>query len=100
MNNKKTTFTSTAAASIIFAAMISMINDNRIKKGLSAVGFINPAIYAFYSDFSKDVVSGNNYCTSLSSVCCNVGFEAAVGWVISLSFHLIRRMLLMFYHFL
>lgn len=45
---------------------------------------MNPALYALASNFSHDVVSGNNKCCAghniSAIVCCSQGFNSVVGW--------------------
>jgi len=68
----------TSASTPEFAAIFSLINDQRLNKGLSPLGFLNPRLYnlaeqhpgeAFY-----DITSGNSKTT------CTQGFPASVGW--------------------
>ena len=52
----------TSAATPTFAGIVSTINDARLAKGLSTVGFINPTLYAgaSASPIGFDVTVGNN----------------------------------------
>jgi len=73
----------TSASSPSFSAVISLLNDIRLNKGKTTLGFLNPWIYqtaastpgAFF-----DVTVGNNIVTG----CCTAGnpggFDCAVGW--------------------
>ena len=70
----------TSASSPVVAGMISLVNAARMKKGLSAVGFINPALYALYQNFTIDITSGDNKCSAYGELCCDEGFETAEGW--------------------
>ncbi|KAK8091316.1 tripeptidyl-peptidase sed4 [Apiospora phragmitis] len=71
----------TSASTPVVAAMITLLNDIRLKKGLPVLGFLNPRLYASevvdaaFTDITEGVVNG----------CANqdhqqAGFKAAVGW--------------------
>ena len=66
--------------------MISLINSERLKNGLRACGWLNPALYLFspHEVFTNDITSGNNKCTALGRsgepVCCEQGFYALQQW--------------------
>lgn len=68
----------TSASTPVVAAMASLVNARRLSKGLPALGFINPQLYAAASNFT-DITSGENNCDASGS-CCSVGFYAAAGW--------------------
>jgi subtilase family serine protease len=70
----------TSASAPVVAGMISLVNAARMKKGLSAVGWINPALYALYQNFTMDITSGDNKCSAYGELCCDEGFETADGW--------------------
>ena len=75
----------TSASSPVLAAMITLLNTLRAKKGLPTVGFMNPTLYSNQpSSRYKDVTSGTNeYCstsTNPSSALKCSGFPTAVGW--------------------
>lgn len=63
----------TSASAPIVAGLITLINQQRLAKGKSNVGFINPVLYANPSAMN-DVVSGNN------PGCGTNGFSAVPGW--------------------
>jgi tripeptidyl-peptidase-1 len=72
----------TSASTPVTAALISLVNSQRIAAGKSSLGWFNPALYSMYnSDNSmvNDVISGENNCTA-GEVCCEQGFNAAAGW--------------------
>ena len=70
----------TSASSPVFAGMVSLVNAARLAAGKSALGWLNPALYAFSSKFIlKDITSGDNKHT-LSGLNCTQGFYAAPGW--------------------
>ena len=68
----------TSASAPVFAAMVSLVNNIRLSKGLGTLGWINPSLYKYYYQFTNDVTSGNNLCSE--SICCPQGFYAAEGW--------------------
>jgi tripeptidyl-peptidase-1 len=63
----------TSASAPVFGSIITLINEARVAAGKSAVGFINPTIYANPSAFN-DIVSGTN------QGCGTKGFTAVKGW--------------------
>lgn len=63
----------TSASAPTFGAIITLINEQRISAGKSAVGFINPTIYANPSAFTDIVTGGNQGCGT-------AGFTAVAGW--------------------
>mmetsp|Transcript_18166 Transcript_18166/g.29846 ORF Transcript_18166/g.29846 Transcript_18166/m.29846 type:complete len:597 (+) Transcript_18166:186-1976(+) len=76
----------TSASTPVFAAMLSLINDERLNQGLPPLGFVNPLLYklaASSPSIFNDVTQGNNKCTASAGpkpVCCKSGFNAAHGW--------------------
>jgi tripeptidyl-peptidase-1 len=71
----------TSASAPVFAAMVSLINSARLADGKSAVGFLNPALYAMNNTgVFNDVTSGENNCAAQAEVCCDEGFHASIGW--------------------
>jgi len=60
--------------------MISLINALRFKRGLPAVGFINPSLYKSQGSFANDITSGTNKCSASASQCCRQGYAAITGW--------------------
>ncbi|TVY68680.1 Tripeptidyl-peptidase sed1 [Lachnellula suecica] len=63
----------TSASAPTFGSVITLINEQRISSGKSAVGFINPTIYANPSAFTDIVAGGNQGCGT-------AGFTAVAGW--------------------
>ena len=68
----------TSASTPVVAAMIALVNSERIRMGKGTVGWIHPALYSSASLFVNDITMGNNSCTETS--CCPQGFTASVGW--------------------
>eukprot|EP01035_Chromulina_nebulosa_P017652 gene17652-23233_t len=80
----------TSCSSPVFAAFITLINTERLAYNQSAVGFINPTLYAAGANKSyvyyNDVTEGSNHCCSnnqygsVATVCCGAGFNATNHW--------------------
>lgn len=70
----------TSASTPVIAAMISNINASRRKNGKGSVGWLNPALYKYASEFVNDVTVGHNKCVAGGAVCCRTGFHATKGW--------------------
>ncbi|KNZ59134.1 hypothetical protein VP01_1797g4 [Puccinia sorghi] len=63
-----------SAAAPTFASVIALLNDDRISRGLTALGFLNPWLYSQGYQGLNDVVIGS------SSGCGTTGFAATKGW--------------------
>ncbi|KZP29310.1 family S53 protease [Athelia psychrophila] len=63
----------TSCSTPIFASTLALINDQLLAAGKSALGFINPLLYA-NPDALNDIVTGNN------PGCGTDGFTAVSGW--------------------
>ncbi|KAJ9220584.1 hypothetical protein DTO271D3_4637 [Paecilomyces variotii] len=63
----------TSAATPVFGAILTRINEELIAKNKSTVGFVNPILYA-HPEVFNDITVGNN------SGCGTPGFYAAEGW--------------------
>lgn len=70
----------TSASAPVVAGMVTLVNAERLRQGKSTVGWLNPALYAYYREFTNDVVSGHNRCGADNVVCCRQGFYATPGW--------------------
>lgn len=76
VNGALSTGDGTSAATPLFAAMLNLVNEERLAVGKSTVGFVNPVLYANASTIFRDVTVGNNnMCHGLT-----IGFEAVPGW--------------------
>ncbi|KAF9266300.1 tripeptidyl peptidase A [Marasmius fiardii PR-910] len=64
----------TSASSPTFAGIVALLNDARLKKGQSPLGFLNPLIYKKGVDGFNDITFGNN------PGCGTPGFNATKGW--------------------
>lgn len=63
----------TSCAAPIFSGVVALLNELRISKGKSSLGFLNQIIYA-NPDAFNDITSGSN------PGCNTKGFPAAKGW--------------------
>ncbi|KAJ6449571.1 hypothetical protein C8R45DRAFT_883978, partial [Mycena sanguinolenta] len=51
----------TSASSPTFTGFVTLLNDARLKKGLSELGFLNPLLYSrATSGFNNNITAGNN----------------------------------------
>ncbi len=85
-NGTSTTVGGTSCAAPLWAGVAALINQQAAANGLSAVGFMNPAIYtigkgATYSTVFHDVTAGNNFDSASPSLFSAVsGFDLCTGW--------------------
>lgn len=63
----------TSASSPTFAAILTRINEERLSRGMSTVGFVNPILYA-HPEVFHDITVGSN------PGCGTNGFSCAKGW--------------------
>jgi len=76
----------TSASAPVFAGMLTLVNNARLKAGKKPVGFANPALYQLYKAnpaIFKDTTKGNNKCCAGDpgqQVCCKYGFTCSAGW--------------------
>eukprot|EP01041_Mallomonas_annulata_P011365 gene11365-23785_t len=81
------TVSGTSASTPVFAGIISLLNDKRLSRGMSPLGFVNPFLYWAYKKDSTaftDITNGDNSCTceevgEVKEECTNK-FSAAPGW--------------------
>lgn len=66
-------FGGTSASSPIFASVVTRINNERLNLNKSAIGFINPTLYA-HPEVLNDITNGTN------PGCGTQGFKAVPGW--------------------
>jgi tripeptidyl-peptidase-1 len=64
----------TSASTPTFSGFVSLLNDARLSKGLSPLGFLNPFLYTRGVAGLHDITSGNN------PGCGTPGFNATKGW--------------------
>uniref|UniRef100_UPI00358E5A33 tripeptidyl-peptidase 1 n=1 Tax=Myxine glutinosa TaxID=7769 RepID=UPI00358E5A33 len=79
----------TSASTPVFAGILSLVNDNRFRLGLPALGFINPLLYRLpslgHGRALFDVSSGCHLgCldeqTQLQGFCARLGWDPVTGW--------------------
>ncbi|WPG97613.1 subtilisin-like protein [Acrodontium crateriforme] len=63
----------TSASAPVFAAILTRINEERLAKGKTTIGFVNPTLYA-HPEVLHDIVTGSN------PGCGTQGFSCAPGW--------------------
>nr|POF27611.1 tripeptidyl-peptidase sed1 [Quercus suber] len=63
----------TSASAPIFASVITLLNEERLRVGKKPIGFLNPIIYK-YPEMFNDVTIGSN------PGCGTQGFPASAGW--------------------
>ncbi|KAI1298791.1 subtilisin-like protein [Xylaria venustula] len=63
----------TSLSAPVWGAVLTLVNEERLKAGKSTLGFIHPILYA-HPEVFNDVVSGSN------PGCDTVGFKASKGW--------------------
>ncbi|KAG6908322.1 hypothetical protein DXG01_005298 [Tephrocybe rancida] len=64
----------TSASAPTFAAVVALLNDDRLSKGKSTLGFLNPLLYSKGLSGFNDITAGNN------PGCGTTGFNATKGW--------------------
>ena len=69
----------TSASCPVAAALFTNINAARLAAGKGSVGFVNPVLYAYGSNFINDITEGHNKCV-ISGECCEEGYYAMNGW--------------------
>ena len=66
----------TSCSTPTVAGIISLLNDVRLNKGMSTLGFFNPLLYKLQGQGFSDITKGENYG---DNVLCG-GFKATKGW--------------------
>ncbi|CAH2226284.1 tripeptidyl-peptidase 1 [Pelobates cultripes] len=69
----------TSASTPVFGGVIALINDYRLQKGLSPLGFLNPALYSLKGTGLYDVTDGCHL-SCIDDIVLGQGFCAAPGW--------------------
>jgi tripeptidyl-peptidase-1 len=73
----------TSMSTPVVASLITLINEERIKRGKGPVGFLNPVLYANAEAMNDIKVGGNEGCGTS-------GFRSVTGWVSLISYHLLH----------
>lgn len=66
-------FGGTSASAPIFASILNLLNEERIRLNKTTVGFVNPVLYK-HPEMFNDIVNGSN------PGCGTQGFPASPGW--------------------
>ncbi len=78
-DGEPTTVSGTSMSSPVFAALVSIMNEDRLDRGQPGFGFLNPWLYAAAYDcddcFNKVTAPGFNGCTE--ETCCSEGFYSS-----------------------
>ena len=74
INGELVPVSGTSASAPTFAAIVSLLNDQLLGAGRSALGFLNPMLYQQGAAAMNDITSGSN------PGCGTNGFEARAGW--------------------
>ncbi|XP_075440336.1 tripeptidyl-peptidase 1-like [Ascaphus truei] len=72
----------TSASTPVFGGVLALINDRRIQKGLSPLGFLNPALYLLQGNGSNalyDVTEGCHL-SCIDDLVLGQGFCATTSW--------------------
>ncbi|KAI0693673.1 family S53 protease [Cerioporus squamosus] len=64
----------TSMSTPVFASVVALLNDERLKAGKAPLGFVNPLLYSQGAGAFNDVTNGTN------NGCGAEGFPALVGW--------------------
>lgn len=78
----------TSASAPVFAGILTLANNERLNRGKSSLGFVNPVLYSLFNSqpsLFNDITSGDNRCAARPysggpPVCCSQGFSCASGW--------------------
>jgi len=75
----------TSASAPIFAGIVTLLNDHRLRHNMPPLGFLNPLLYTIASEMPEafyDVTVGYNRCGAIefTPACCDFGFQALPGW--------------------
>lgn len=79
-NKKFFAISGTSAACPVVAGMVSLINSERLRRGDSTVGWLNPSLYMLHKHFVNDIQDGMNRCIGGRMFCCPQGFYCNSGW--------------------
>ncbi len=85
-NGSSGTFGGTSCAAPLWAGFTALINQQAAAAGQTAVGFLNPALYAIgksanYTTAFHDTTTGNNFNSSSPSLFSAVaGYDLCTGW--------------------
>jgi tripeptidyl-peptidase-1 len=71
----------TSASAPVFAAMVALINDMRLREKKPVLGFLNPILYSAKANSAfRDVKDGSNSVGCADGNFFETGWEALAGW--------------------
>ncbi|XP_068122553.1 tripeptidyl-peptidase 1 [Hyperolius riggenbachi] len=70
----------TSASTPVFGGILSLINDQRLKKGLPPLGFLNPALYKLQAESAFYDVTEGCHVACFDDLVLGEGFCAGPGW--------------------
>ncbi|KAJ0409226.1 hypothetical protein P43SY_006723 [Pythium insidiosum] len=73
----------TSVSTPVVASMVALLNRQRLDRGQSVLGFLNPLLYKLQTvcpHVFNDITEGDLRCGSPSKPCCKRGFTAEPGW--------------------
>jgi kumamolisin len=71
----------TSASCPMWAGLIALANQARVRAGKGRLGFMNPVLYAFGGTATfHDIVQGNNSIDGVAGYSCGPGWDAVTGW--------------------
>lgn len=71
----------TSASTPSWAALLTLVNQQRVSAGRGRLGFINPMLYKLGSTaVFHDIVQGNNSIDGITGYSCGPGWDAVTGW--------------------
>lgn len=68
----------TSCSAPAFGAVISLLNDDRMGRGLKPLGFLNKMLYSAPTNAYQDITSGNNFATE--NCVAQYGYTCTAGW--------------------
>lgn len=83
----------TSASTPLFASVVALINDARIKANKSSIGFINPALYANPQLFN-DITNGSNPGCNYAGFNATEGWDAVTGMSCHIAIHYIKEFMI------
>lgn len=80
MDGKELPGGGTSVAAPIVAAMLAMINEERLRANKSVIGLVTPALYKFSERYKGEARVFNDVTKGWNPGCGTPGFQAAPGW--------------------
>jgi len=80
INSRHTSVSGTSASTPLFAGIISLLNDVRLKAGRKQLGFLNPALYSKLNDGFRDITIGRNGYGKCPGFPTSKKWDPVTGW--------------------